>query len=74
MKTDQYLAFAAKSWRFHRKHLNPCFTPNVINSFYPIFNKSLKVFAKKLKAHAGKGPINIVDDIRPCAMDLICGK
>lgn len=68
------LAIAAENWRFHRKHLNPCFTPNIINTFYPIFNKGMAVLVEKLKRHVGKGPFNIAADIRSCAMDLICGK
>lgn len=68
------ISIVAEGWRFHRKHLNPCFSPNIINSFYPIFNKGMQLFVKKLKVHANKEPFNIIDDIRSCAMDLICGE
>lgn len=65
--------FLADEWRFHRKNLNPSFHYNVVKSFYPTFNKKLKIFIKRLRTYAGK-PFRLQHYIESCAMDMICGK
>lgn len=63
----------ADEWRFHRKNLNPSFHYNVVKSFYPTFNKKLKIFIKRLRTYVGK-PFRLQHYIESCAMDMICGK
>lgn len=65
--------FLADEWRFHRKNLNPSFHYNVVKSFYPTFNKKLKIFIKRLRTYVGK-PFRLQHYIESCAMDMICGK
>lgn len=65
---------AADEWRFHRKNLNPSFYYNVVKSFYPIFNKNLKIFTKNLRKYAATGSLRLQPLIYSCAMDMICGK
>lgn len=45
-----------------------------MNSFIPIFNKHTKIYAEKLGKYSGKGSFNIVDNLKLCAMDMLCGK
>lgn len=66
--------FAADQWRFHRKNLNPSFKYNVIQSFYPLFNKNMKVLIEKLNARAEHGRFDLQNNLQSCAMDMICGK
>lgn len=64
----------ADEWRFHRRNLNPSFHYNVVKSFYPTFNKNLKIFSKTLQKYAGIGPFRFSTLIQSCAMNMICGK
>lgn len=66
--------FSAEEWRFHRKNLNPSFHYNVVKSFYPTFNKNLKIFIKNLQSCVGNAPFRLQNYIQSCAMDMICGK
>lgn len=73
-KMYAFLSSSADEWRFHRRNLNPSFHYNVVKSFYPIFNKNLKIFTKELRKYAGVGPFHLQLPIESCAMDMICGK
>lgn len=68
-----FVFFSAEEWRFHRKNLNPSFHYNVVKSFYPTFNKNLKIFVKKMQTCVGK-QFRLQNYIQSCAMDMICGK
>lgn len=69
-----YFDILADEWRFHRKNLNPSFHYNVVKSFYPTFNKNLKIFTQQLRKVVGKKEFGIQVKIQSCAMDMICGK
>lgn len=69
-----YFATIAEQWRFHRKNLNPSFSYNVVNSFYPSFNQNLKILVEKLKPHSNGVPFDLHLNLEACAMDMICGK
>lgn len=72
MRTNYFSS--ADEWRFHRKNLNPSFHYNVVKSFYPIFNKNLKIFTKMLQKRAETDHFRLQSLIQSCAMDMICGK
>ncbi|XP_031617885.1 probable cytochrome P450 313a4 [Contarinia nasturtii] len=66
------ITLKSDEWRFHRKNLNPSFHYNVVKSFYPTFNRNLKIFINKLQCQTGRGKFKLPPIIQACAMDMIC--
>lgn len=59
-------------WKMHRKYLNPCFNPKLLQSFLPIFNKKSKILADRLKVKLGKDEFDVYNFIGKCTLDMIC--
>jgi cytochrome P450 len=62
-------------WKKHRKLLNPCFIPKILDAYLPIFNGCSKVLNEKVDNMCRE---NLMFDIEPlihcCTFDQICGE
>jgi Cytochrome P450 len=62
-------------WKNHRKLLNPCFIPKILDAYLPIFNDSSKVLVEKIaKMSNGNKMFDIEPLIHCCTFDQICGE
>ncbi|XP_055308673.1 cytochrome P450 4c3-like [Sitodiplosis mosellana] len=59
-------------WKPIRKHLNPTFSLNVLQSFMPIFNKKSTVLLEKMDTEVGKEEFNVFPYIQWSILDAIC--
>ncbi|XP_063695952.1 cytochrome P450 4c21-like isoform X1 [Culicoides brevitarsis] len=59
-------------WRFHRKYLNNCFTPKLLQSFMPIFNRSSARMSQYMSKHLGRGEFDLYHFVGKCTLDMIC--
>lgn len=58
----------------HRKLLNPTVQNyNILNSFYPTFNKNVRQLLSLLNNHAGKKSIDMYFFLEACTFDTVCG-
>jgi len=62
-------------WKNHRKLLNPCFIPKILDAYLPIFNACSRVLVEKIGNTVNE---NLLFDIEPlihcCTFDQICGE
>lgn len=58
-------------WKTHRKYLNPCFNPKLLQSFLPIFNQKTKIMTKRLEAKLGEDEFDIYNAIGKCKIKQI---
>lgn len=62
-------------WKLHRKLLNHTVQNyNILNSFYPVFNKNVKELVLILNEHVGKESIDMYTFLEACSFDTVCGK
>ncbi|XP_063695953.1 cytochrome P450 4C1-like isoform X2 [Culicoides brevitarsis] len=66
------IASDANVWRFHRKYLNNCFTPKLLQSFMPIFNRSSARMSQYMSKHLGRGEFDLYHFVGKCTLDMIC--
>lgn len=67
--------FTANIWKNHRKLLNPCFAPSIIQSFLPIFREKSQVLVNCLKKCSKTSELfDIFPFLSACTLDSICGK
>ncbi|XP_058451458.1 cytochrome P450 4C1-like [Malaya genurostris] len=62
----------ASVWKVHRKLLSPCFSPNILASFLPIFNLKSAILVQRIEKHVGRKEFKINEDIARCTLDMIC--
>lgn len=63
----------AHLWKIHRKFLNPCFSPKLLQSFIPIFNNSSRRMVEYLTPHLVKGDeFDLYWNVGKCTLDMIC--
>uniref|UniRef100_A0A336K189 CSON006028 protein n=1 Tax=Culicoides sonorensis TaxID=179676 RepID=A0A336K189_CULSO len=67
------MAAPVDMWKTHRKYLNPCFNPKLLQSFLPIFNQKSRVMADRLATKLGEDEFDIYTTIGRCTLDMICG-
>jgi cytochrome P450 family 4 len=64
-----------EKWKTHRKLLNPCFIPKILDSYLPIFNACSKIMVEKISKVADhKIFFDIEENIHCCSLDMICGE
>lgn len=61
-------------WRTHRKNINPCFSSSIINSYFPIMNKALRMYVDCTNQKISEGNVNVREALGALSLDLICGK
>ncbi|XP_063695954.1 cytochrome P450 4C1-like isoform X3 [Culicoides brevitarsis] len=66
------IAVPSNVWRFHRKYLNNCFTPKLLQSFMPIFNRSSARMSQYMSKHLGRGEFDLYHFVGKCTLDMIC--
>lgn len=62
------------TWKAHRKFLNPCFSPRILQSYMPIFNEQSVIMMKNLEEKCGTGHFNFYNSMDACTLDMICRK
>lgn len=66
--------YIGDTWKLHRKLLNPTVQNyNILNSFYPTFNKNAKQLLALLHAHVEKKSIDMYFFLEACTFDTVCG-
>uniref|UniRef100_A0A336LXN1 CSON004594 protein n=1 Tax=Culicoides sonorensis TaxID=179676 RepID=A0A336LXN1_CULSO len=65
------LSTSANIWKHHRKLLNPCFSPSILQSFLPIFQEKACVLVNCLKKVSQK-EFDIFPFLSACTLDSIC--
>lgn len=66
--------FTAKIWKTHRKFLNPCFNPKLLQSFLPIFDKKCRTMTDRLASKLNsREEFDAYSVVGKCTLDMICG-
>jgi cytochrome P450 len=66
------ISSSGETWKNHRKLLNPCFAPKVLESYTPIFNKCGRILTRNLNQLAEKGDkFDVLDSMLACSLDLV---
>lgn len=60
------------TWKAHRKFLNPCFSPRILQSYMPIFNEQSEIMMHNLQGKCGAGNFNFYESMDACTLDMIC--
>jgi cytochrome P450 len=69
------ISISGDTWKHHRKLLNPCFTPKILESYIPIFNKCSSIIVENIEKRYLNGDVfNVQDDLLPCSLDLVVGE
>ncbi|XP_037050456.1 probable cytochrome P450 313a4 isoform X1 [Bradysia coprophila] len=70
---DGLFTMGGEGWKKHRKLLNPTVQNyNILNSFYPKFNKNMKLMTELLEEKVGQGVVDIYHSLEACTLDMIC--
>lgn len=63
-----------QEWKRDRKLLNPCFSNNIIKSYFPIFNEECDYMIQLLKTKLGSPAFDLLDIVQACGLDITCSK
>lgn len=66
------LTLKGQTWKNHRKFLNPCFSPRILQSYMPIFNEQSAIMMKNLQPQVGGDSFNFYEFMDACTLDMIC--
>jgi cytochrome P450 len=66
------ISISGDTWKYHRKLLNPCFTPKILESYSPIFNKCGQILCRNVTQLVAKGEtFDILESMLACSLDLV---
>lgn len=62
-------------WKFHRRHLNICFTLKLLQSFVPVFNESSSKMVDNMKKFLEtEKEFDLYKIVGKCTLNMICCK
>jgi cytochrome P450 len=66
------ISISGDTWKYHRKLLNPCFTPKILESYAPIFNKCGQILNRNINQLVEKGDsFDVLHSMLACSLDLV---
>jgi cytochrome P450 len=69
------LTFNGEIYKSHRRLLDPCFIPKILNGYLPVFNAQSRVMVENVGKMAEENKLfNIEKNIHCCSLDMLCGE